>query len=136
MPNHRPQGRKARAEPSSRDGCFWDTEYETIISLPNNSLTTKTDYFNNHGLTSKLGYQVRNQIYLRRRCEECGVALHLSEGPEIGVDHRGYAYCPICHTIYNDGKPPIREKTSKQLLKISAMRRQNYKNAVKKLSRR
>ncbi len=133
MPSHRPQGRTARPEASSREGCFWDTEFETVFSLPDNSITTKTDYFNAHGTTSKLGHEVINQIYARRFCEECHRVVQFK--PEIQVDYRGYAHCPICSTIFNDGKPPIREKTSKQLLKVSAIKRQNYKAAVKKLAR-
>jgi hypothetical protein len=133
MLNHRPQGRMARPEASSREGRYWDTEFETIFSLPDNSITTKTDYFNVHGLTSKLGHEVINQVYARRFCEECHKVGQLKS--EIQSDHRGYAHCPICSTIFNDGKPPIRERTSKQLLKVSAIRRQNYKVAVKKLAK-
>lgn len=121
-------GRSARVERSSRSNQFWDTQFESIYSLSSGLIKTKTDYFNKHGLTSTLDHEVIDATYMRRYCEfpTCGKA-------EIKLDHRGYAYCPICHTIYNDGRPPIRSKTSEQILEKSAIVGRLRDSALKKM---
>jgi hypothetical protein len=132
MPDYRrPHGKMARAERSSREGQYWDTEFESIYALSSGVITTKTDYFNKNGLGSILGHEVVDAAYLRRRCELPGC-----NKAKMEIDPRGFAFCPICQTIYNDGQPPIRTKTSVQLLKAAAIRKQNYKAALRKVARR
>jgi hypothetical protein len=98
--------------------------------LPGGTKITKTDYFNKHGLSSKLNHEVDDAVYFRRVCELPGC-----DNANIVIDHRGFAYCPVCKTIYNEGQPPIRKKTSEQVLKVSAIRKQNYKASIKKLAK-
>lgn len=120
------QGRSARAEPSSRAGQFWDTNFETIYALPGKVIKTKTDFFNKHGLGSKLNHDVLDATYLRRKCELLGC-----NEAEILVDSRGFSYCPICRTVYNDGSPPIRSRTSDQLIEKSRVQRSKMVRACK-----
>ena len=134
-------GRPGRVQRSANVGRFWDTQHETIISLNSGIVTTKTDFFNSELMGSKLSHQIIDQaVYVRRKCEECGKSLQLPEGPEIEVDHRGYAFCPVCATLYNDGKPPMRAKTSTQLIEKSrhighAEVTKSRKHFLKKISR-
>jgi hypothetical protein len=108
------QGRAGRVTRSANDGRFWDTNFETIYRLSSGVIVTKTDYFNDQGLGSKLNHEVIDAVSARRYCERAGC-----NNAEIKVDHRGFAYCPVCKHIFNDGVPPMRQKTSDLIIKKS-----------------
>lgn len=127
---HRPSskfaGRAGRVGRSSDVGRFWDTQFETIYQLSSGSIVAKTDYFNDQGLSSALNHEVVDAVSLRRKCELPGC-----NNAEMVVDHRGYAHCSICNTVYNDGKPPLRTKTSTQILNALEVRKARMIRACK-----
>lgn len=66
-------------------------------------------------------------------CErrECG--LPDCHNAQLKVDSNGFSYCPVCKTVYNDGKPPHRPKSESQLIKASAVKAQKRRKEFKRL---
>jgi hypothetical protein len=122
------QGRAGRVTRSANDGRFWDTNFETIYRLSSGVIVTKTDYFNDQGLGSKLNHEVIDAVSARRYCERAGC-----NNAEIKVDHRGFAYCPVSKHIFNDGQPPKRAKSSELLIEKSAIAARARVEALKKM---
>jgi hypothetical protein len=121
------RGRSAHVSRSANDDRYWDSNFEAILQLPSGQKTTITNYFNNGG-AEKLGHGTYyNQSYSRRRCHIDGCDMK-----EIQVDGRGFAYCPHCNNVYNDGNPPKMPKLSSQIIKASAVQQQNRKASRKR----
>jgi hypothetical protein len=100
MPSHQLQGRRARAEPSSRDEQFFDTPIEPIFNTSEGPLTRR-EYFKKKQLADPsiqfsmyLG-PITDSIYSRRRCT-CG-------GEILFKDNVAFCQNPKCATAFNIG---------------------------------
>ena len=124
---YKARGREAHEGRSAREGSYFDSRLEDVLALPNGREMARTDYFNRGG-SAKFGHgDVVDKSFVRRVCRLEGCNL------EIIYDDKGYAFCPKCGTIYNDGKPPETPALSEQIIKASRLRRQNFKAALKKV---
>lgn len=111
--------------PGSRDS-YWDSRQEPVLSLPNGREMVKSDYFNRGG-AEKFGHGETIDVGHDRR--EC--ALPGCNNAKLHIDKNGYAYCPICSTIYNDGMPPTRPKSSDRILLASQIKRRKRHEGYK-----
>jgi hypothetical protein len=101
MPNHRPQGRKARAEPSSRMGQFYDSEIEPIFDTTFGKLTKRGFMSKLNKCDSKTKFstvliKLTDSKFSRKSCV-CGGKI------QILGDGRAVCNNPHCSTIFNDG---------------------------------
>lgn len=104
--------------------AFWDTPLIPVVELHDGRQMLKSEFFNRGG-SEKFGHGRPIKYHYDRR--EC--ALPECNSAKLIVDPHGYSFCPICHTVYNDGKPPRAElnernrtKSAKRFLeKIAAV---------------
>ena len=99
MPNHRAQGRTARAEPSSQVGREWDTEIQPIFSRSGNDYTA-AQYYRRFGNSSLGRGESSSTSYTPRK--HCGY--------DLKIDKNGFAYCRTCFKVFNSGNPKDGDK--------------------------
>jgi len=101
MPNHRPQGRTARPEASSRKGQFYDSEIEQVFDTSFGELTkrhfmSKLNQCDPKTRFSTVIIDLADSKFSRKSCV-CG--------GQIQILRDGRAVCdnPHCSTVFNDG---------------------------------
>lgn len=102
MPTHRPQGRKARAEPSSRMGQFYDSPIERVFSTSLGELTLsdfkrRLDSFNPEARFNVV--KGKKPLCMRFSRKSCACGGHI----QIHGDGRAVCTNPQCSTVFNDG---------------------------------
>lgn len=107
---YKARGRVAHEGRRAREDTYFDSRLEDVLALPSGQEMTRTDYYNRGG-SAKFGHgDIVDKAFVRRVCRLDGCGL------EIIYDDKGYAFCPKCGTIYNDGKPPETPKLADQIL--------------------
>ena len=101
MPTHRPQGRKARADPSSRKGQFYDSEIEHVFDTSFGEIT-KRDFMSK---LSKCDPKTRFSTVLINLTDSKFSRKSCVCGGKIQILGDGRAVCnnPHCSTVFNDG---------------------------------
>jgi hypothetical protein len=102
MPSHRPQGRTARPEASSRKGQFYDSDINAVFHTDLGDLTAR-DYrakLNRMESTERFSMVRQNDlvdsVFSRRSCVCGGKVNILSDGKAVCGN-------PSCSTVFNDG---------------------------------
>ena len=120
------RGRDAHEGRSAREDAYFDSRLEDVLALPNGKEMARTDYYNRGG-AAKFGHgDTIDKSFVRRVCCLPGCGL------ELIYDDKGYAFCPKCGTIYNDGKPPETPKLADQILIASEVHRKNFARDLRK----
>jgi len=101
MSVHRPQGRKARAEPSSRKGQFYDSPIEPVYKTTLGELTVldfrkKLNTLDSETKFSTVKEKPSCMRFSRKSCA-CGGKI------QIHGDGRAVCTNPNCSTVFNDG---------------------------------
>ena len=126
---YKARGRDAHEGRSAREDAYFDSRLEDVLALPNGKEMARTDYYNRGG-AAKFGHgDTIDKSFVRRVCHlpECGL--------ELIYDDKGYAFCPKCGTIYNDGKPPETPKLSEQILEKHDIINRKKKTSLKTMCR-
>jgi hypothetical protein len=102
MPSHRPQGRMARAEPSSRKGQYYDSNIEAVFHTDLGDITAR-EYrakLDRKDSVERFSFVRKNNLvdskFSRKSCT-CG--------GKINIQADGKAICnnSSCSTVFNDG---------------------------------
>lgn len=101
MPIDRPHGRKARAEPSSRMGQFYDSNVEAVFDTTLGELTKRGFMSKLNKCDSKTRFStvlinLADSKFSRKSCV-CGGEIHIIR------DGRAVCNNPHCSTVFNDG---------------------------------
>ena len=91
---YKPRGRVAHTGRSSRVGTAWDSEITLVYLGPDKKEYTALQLYRRFGSSKLAKSEPVKTIFLRRK--HCGEHLEM--------DDRGYAFCPKCAKIFNEGE--------------------------------
>ena len=91
---YKARGREAHAGRSARVGTAWDSEITPVYVGHDGCEYTALQMFRRFGNSKLAKSEPVKTIFIRRK--HCGQHLEM--------DARGYAFCPICARIFNDGQ--------------------------------